>query len=223
MNQAADQIPVWFPVFFVGMWLTVSTILGLLSGWFVLMRRYPDPGEEPLVRLSGQSGSMGLGVHMNGILSLSACPSGLRVGMWRIFGPFCRPFFVPWSEIELEQKTVLLAQRAKLRFGNPVVGTLSVAAPVWQRLAETGGASTPMPQLPAALSNDAIGRNLALQWLAVTAFASAFFYFGPKFLATTAGGPHPAVGLPPVVCVAFPAIVFGGVFLFRYFAQRRLG
>ena len=29
--------------------------------------------------------------EMNGILSLSACPSGLRIGIWRIFGAFQRP------------------------------------------------------------------------------------------------------------------------------------
>ena len=217
MDQAARQFLTWFPFFFIGMWLGVTSLLGLLSGWYGLMRGYPDTDEEPLVVLSSQSGSMGLGVGLNGILSLSACPSGLRVGMWRIFGPFSRPFFVPWSEIQLEQKTVFLTPRAKLSFGNPVVGTLSVAAPVWQRLAEAGGASTRMPQLPFALSNGAIARNLALQWLAVTVFASAFFYFAPKILGGAEGGP------PPAVCVGFPALVFGGSFLFRYFAQRRRG
>jgi hypothetical protein len=218
MDQASRQFATWFPFFFIGLWLAVSGVLGLLSGWFMLMRRYPNTDEEPLVVLYCQSGSMGLGVHMNGILSLGACPSGLRVGMWRIFGPFSRPFFVPWSDIQLEQKTVFLSPRAKLSFGNPVVGTLSVAAPAWQRLAEASGVATPMPQLPFAMSNGAIARNLALQWLAVTALFAAFFYFAPRFM------PDGGAGYPPLaLCLGVPAFMVGLSMLFRYFGQRRRG
>jgi hypothetical protein len=65
---------------------------------------------------------------MRGILILSVCPTGLRVGMMRIFGPFCRDFFVPWESIAIIRKTVLFWPVAKLQFGNPVVGTLSIRA-----------------------------------------------------------------------------------------------
>ncbi|MGA9722914.1 MAG: hypothetical protein WBQ86_10685, partial [Candidatus Binatus sp.] len=52
---------VFFPVFFVFMWLTISTILGLFSGWYFLMNRYPNREEAELLSLKRLSGSMGLG------------------------------------------------------------------------------------------------------------------------------------------------------------------
>jgi hypothetical protein len=51
---------VFFPLFFAAVWLTVTTILGLASGWFRLMETYPDQTDEPILRLRGQSGKMGL-------------------------------------------------------------------------------------------------------------------------------------------------------------------
>jgi nitrate/nitrite transporter NarK len=76
-------------LFFVVVWLTVTTVLALLSGWFRLMAAYPDQSIEPILRLRGQSGTMG-GVSMRSVLTLSVCPTGLRVGMMRLFGLFCR-------------------------------------------------------------------------------------------------------------------------------------
>jgi hypothetical protein len=87
----------YFLLFFATLWFAVTTLLGVMSNWFVLAQRYPDRKEEALLTLRGQSGSMGLGVRMNHILKISVCPSGLRIGMSRVFGPFCRDFFVPWE------------------------------------------------------------------------------------------------------------------------------
>src|SRR5438874_1275248 len=124
-----------FPLFFVVVWLMATTILALLSGWFKLMAEYPDRSVEPILRLRGQSGTMGPGVSMRGILILSVCPTGLRVGMMRVFGPFCRDLFVPWESIAVIRKTILVWPIAKLQFGNPVVGTLSLSAHTANRIA----------------------------------------------------------------------------------------
>jgi hypothetical protein len=37
-------------------------------------------------------------------LKLSPCSSGLRLGIVRLFGPFCRDFLVPWDEISVVRK-----------------------------------------------------------------------------------------------------------------------
>ena len=52
----------YFPVAFAALWLAITTTLGLFSGWFLLMWKYPDRKEEALLQLRRQSGSMGLGV-----------------------------------------------------------------------------------------------------------------------------------------------------------------
>jgi hypothetical protein len=63
----------YFPLFFIGLWLLISTVLAVLSRWFSLMTRYPNRPETPLLKLGRQSGSMGMRVGLNGILTLSAC------------------------------------------------------------------------------------------------------------------------------------------------------
>ena len=96
MKQAPD--PLYFLIFFPLLWFAVTMLLSFLSGWFGLMERFPDRAENPLLTLTGQSGSLGK-VSMSRILTLSVCPTGLRIGIMRIFGPFSRDFLVPWDEI----------------------------------------------------------------------------------------------------------------------------
>ena len=67
MNSPIVQaLPYVFLISFALLWLAVTTVLGVLSGWFSLMRKYPDRPENPLYQLKRQSGSMGLGVGMRG-------------------------------------------------------------------------------------------------------------------------------------------------------------
>ena len=59
-----------FVMFFCGLWFAITLMLGGLSGWYGLADRYPDQPEEPMVELKGQSGFMGPGVRLNGVLTL---------------------------------------------------------------------------------------------------------------------------------------------------------
>jgi hypothetical protein len=127
-------IPVLFLVLFLALWFAVTTLIGAVSGWYALMRRYPDRDEKPVLALSWQSGRMGM-ARLRGVLTLSACPSGLRVGMIRAFGVFARDFFVPWDDIAVSKKTWLFAEVAELSFGKPPVGTLTLLQSTAARLA----------------------------------------------------------------------------------------
>lgn len=204
---------IFFPFSFAALWLTVTTILALLSGWFRLMEQYPDQPVEPILRLRFQSGATGLGVHMNGVLILSVCSNGLRVGMMRVFGPFCRSFLVPWESIAIVRKTTLFGPVAKLQFGNPAIGTLRIPSHTANRLAraanerwpETG----PFPQ-------ERLGARilrLVAQWAIVTLLAALFFIFAPLAVAPSGSGP------PIVVAILFPAVVFGLAFVAGFFLE----
>lgn len=135
---------VLFPLFFIVLALGIGSLIGLVSGWYSLQSRYPDQPGEPILRLRFQSGMMGRArATLRNVLTLSACPLGLRVGMWRLMGPFCRDFFVPWQEIAVERSGTLFGQGAKLTFGNPAVGSLFVSASVADRLASAAGTRWP--------------------------------------------------------------------------------
>jgi hypothetical protein len=135
LNGLIEQnFAVLFPLLFASLWLAVTTILAVLSGWFRLTAKFPDQAVEPLLRVRGQSGWVGP-ISMRGILTLSVCPSGLRVGIMRLFGPFCRDFLVPWQDIMVTRKTGLFRRVAELQFGSPAIGSLSIPAHVADRLA----------------------------------------------------------------------------------------
>jgi len=128
--------PYAFPFLFIGMWVIVTTMLGFMSGWFNLQQWYPADGdEEPLLKLRGQSGSMGLGVSLSGCLVLRSYRSGLGLAIWRIFGPFQKPLLIPWRDIKAaEKRYFFFMNMVRLDFGNPSNGKLTIRAGVWQRL-----------------------------------------------------------------------------------------
>jgi len=203
-----------FPIAFVGMWLFITTMLGMLSGWFALQGQFDRGDEAPLVTFRHLSGSMGLGVNLNGILTLSACPSGLRVAIWRMFGPFQRPFLVPWAEISPEQKTRFFVPLARLGLGSPEVGKLVIDAGIWQKLAAhaPAGRRTTAAPLP-LVTNQQLARGLALQWAVISGIAIAFFTF---ILQLPPGAPPMLLA----IFTAFPVIAFGIAQLTRYRRQR---
>jgi hypothetical protein len=204
-----------FPFLFVAMWLIVTTMLGAMSGWFALQSQFPRDTETPLVTFRRLSGYMGLGANLNGILTLSACPSGLRIAIWRVFGPFQRPFLVPWTEISAERKTRLFMPMAQLRLGAPEVGKLTIDAGIWQKLsahAPAGRRTTAAP-LP-LVTNQHIARGLALQCALAGGIAAAFFTLIVSQL-------PPGVPLWPLaIYIGFIAITFGIAQFMRYLRQR---
>lgn len=204
----------YFPLFFIALWLAVTSVLAVLSSWFSLMTRYPNRNETPVLKLHWQSGTMGMGVNYNGLLTLSACPSGLQVGIFRIFGPFCRDFFVPWEEVFVDRsESWLLGKRAKIIFGS--TGRLTVFAAVADRLARALPEGWPEKDTPAAETRNEIFLRLGKLWLIVTAMASAFFIGGPRLMVPGNVGP------PIAVAILFPAIFFGLSFLLQYWFQAR--
>jgi hypothetical protein len=213
-SSIEQNFAIVFPFFFAAMWLTVTTILALLTGWFRLMEVFPDQSIEPILKLRGQSGTMGLGVSMHGILTLSVCPTGLRVGMMRIFGPFCRTFFIPWESIAVTRKTILVWPFAKLQFGYPVVGTLRLSTRTADRIARAAMGHWPEAgPFPEEKRADTFRRLLA-QWAGTTVLAALFFTLVPLAVAPSGGRP------PILVAILFPAIVFGFAFVVRFFAER---
>jgi hypothetical protein len=214
-NLIEQNLAIFLPLFFTLLWLTVTTVLAVLSGWFQLMARFPNQTVEPLLRVRGQSGSMGLGVSMQGILTLSVCPSGLRVGIMRVFGPFCRDFFVPWDAISVMRKNVLFwGPAAKLQFGNPEIGSLTISAPVANWLASAAMGRWPETgAFPQEKHAETLWRLLT-QWAAMTCVAALFFTLVPLIAAPTGARP------PIVVAILFPAIFFGVVTIARYFREK---
>jgi hypothetical protein len=211
-NQTGTIFLAIFPFFFIGMWLAVTMLLGLFSGWFTLQNRYPNNDEPALLTLRSQSGMMGKRVGMNGILTLSACPSGLRVGIWRMFGLFQRPFLVPWDEITADSKTFFFVPMARLSLGRPDVGSLTIDAGTWQTLSAHSPAKARRDDSFEPVSRGQVAQALVLQWAVISAGIAAIF---------AAASPLAPRNEPfPLMMLAFPAIGFGIAQLIRYARMR---
>jgi hypothetical protein len=203
-----------FIAFFVLMWVLVSVALGFFSGWYSLMRAFPDrPSEDALAIFKGESGMVGP-VSMHGVLRLSPCPSGLRVGIMKLFGPFEKDFLVPWNSIAVSRKRMLGWRYAELYFG--VHGKLRISDLLADRLWQTIPQSWPEKGMPEAVTNERLFHGYFLQWLILTTIASAFFIIAPRIVDRGSGN------YPPLrVAILFPAIVIGLAFAFQYLLRRR--
>lgn len=92
-----------FPV----IWLGVTTLLAELGGWNRLQRRFPDePNAQTLERFrfrSAQLGHPAFGVSYSGVLTFEVCNTGLRISVWKLFGLFSKPIFLPWDGFHTER------------------------------------------------------------------------------------------------------------------------
>lgn len=135
-----------FPFLFIGMWLAVTTLLWVLSGWNTLQVRFPNKAEMPLRRMRFQSGMLGKGglwnpwgnVNYGNCLRIDICQSGLRVAIWRVFGLSARPFLVPWNLISVEERRYLFFRIYRLSFGDPELSKLTVWRRTFARIEQSG-------------------------------------------------------------------------------------
>jgi hypothetical protein len=208
-----------FPVFFVVMWLVTTVLLGFWSGWYRLMRLYPDRDDPALVKLRMVSGNMGGGplgsVNMKGILNLDGCATGLRIGIFRPFGPLCRNVFVPWKEIRTQTEKVLFFDMAVLQLGTPQVSKLSISMDAARQIeaavpdAWTRGVSSAQAA-PLILESRQEVRSAVLKQFALSAVGgAAFFTIGAHLM----WNPCP---FPLAVLIGLPVAVAGANALIQY-------
>jgi hypothetical protein len=132
----------------------------------------------------------------------------------RVFGPFCRDFLVPWEDISITRKNFLFWPVAKLQFGSPAIGSLTIGAHVANKLARASMGRWPETgPVPEEGHRDTL-RRLLTEWALVTCAAALFFTLVPLAVA-------PPEGRPPIaVAILFPAIVFGVVTIVKYLREK---
>jgi hypothetical protein len=208
-------------LFFAGLWLAITTLLGLLSGWFYLRWRFTDLGRDDRGDLLGsykyQTAGMGIGVNLRNILTLEVYRLGLRLKILRVFGIFNRPIFIPWSEIRVERKWALWGKAAVLRFGNGGVFSKLVISPnladeLWNDVGDYWPEKGPLPEPPTRF---VIIKRHFVYWLFMTAIVATFFIVVPRLFMNITHQNN-SNSYPPVwVAVLFPAVVFGFVYYFQ--------
>jgi hypothetical protein len=121
----------------LGLFLASGYVWGHISGWYSLARIFPNNAEIAVVKLNGWEGTINK-MGFSGVLTFGACHSGLRFETSPFLYPFCRPFLVPWSEIETEfQKAGSwdVFNPVFLTFGHPPVARVKMDSKIWTQLA----------------------------------------------------------------------------------------
>jgi hypothetical protein len=126
MAMSEESFPLWFPVFFVTLWLFVGALLSELSRWPALARAYPDDPKARGERLRGQVTAVGW-VNENNVTTIEVTPVGLRLRAIILFRFRRPPLLVPWEHIRgAEVRRFLWARWYVLDLGG--ITTVSVKA-----------------------------------------------------------------------------------------------
>ncbi len=112
---SAPPIVYAIPFFFVGLWLLVTFIISLASGWGRLAESYRAAQPFSGTVLGWQSASI-RGISYNNSLNFGVAPEGLYLATMALFRAFHPPLFIFWSEIEAHPVRMMGFDLVELRF-----------------------------------------------------------------------------------------------------------
>ncbi len=91
-------------LYFVAIWGLICYAASWISGWHRLAQRFRWEQNFDGQRWRLQSGSMRLGAHYNGVLTMGANRDGIYLAVLFLFRPWHPPLFIPWSEITVSER-----------------------------------------------------------------------------------------------------------------------
>src|SRR6267154_5082411 len=108
MQEWMDQnFPIFFPFFFLGMWIAIAYWVALMGGWRLLAKRFRLQGPFLGETWHMQSASMRWLTNYNGALTIGADTTGLFIVPVFFFRVWHPALFIPWTEITATSRTQL--------------------------------------------------------------------------------------------------------------------
>jgi hypothetical protein len=136
--------PPFFYVFFAIMWVSIVYLLGIVSGWNALSKRFRSRGRSYGESWPFRSARMRFYVHFGNCLSVGADVSGLYLAVFPIFRPGLPPPLTPWSEIAvISGGTGLIFKKRELRLGRHESIPLRISTSLFQSLRQSAGEAWP--------------------------------------------------------------------------------
>jgi len=112
---------VCFPVFFIGLWCLIVSILSRVGGWGKLAEQFRYEGQPNGQKYGMQSLSLG-GVNYNNCLTMHVAPEGLYVSTWWIFRLKHPTLCIPWKAFHPgKEKKFLWIRYYQFEIGHPVI------------------------------------------------------------------------------------------------------
>ena len=97
-------IPLWFPFYFIGFWLLISTLLAFVSGWRFLAIKYRAEGTtigRTFYFVSASIGDSWFPVNYRNCLTFAVGEKGFYVEPLLVFRFLSPRLFIPWTKVEM--------------------------------------------------------------------------------------------------------------------------
>ncbi len=112
---------------FIGIWVLVIGLVSLLSGWSRLAQHYRDFDNYQGKKLHGKFGNFGW-TSYGGVLILGANMQGLYLSVDILFRVFHPPLFIPWSDIQTEERDGIFTSFTMLSFSQAPDVTVTISS-----------------------------------------------------------------------------------------------
>jgi hypothetical protein len=142
--------PSLFILFLPVFWCLITFLIGALSGWLTLARKFRAENDFDGEKFHFCSAYMRFFSHYGNVLTFGADLSGLYLSIFPMFRAGHPPLLIPWSEIKvIRGETGFLLKRRKLLLGREESIPLSISPSLTESLHRLAGPAWPIESLPA--------------------------------------------------------------------------
>ena len=113
----ARYVPLIIPIYIATVWIGVTYLTAAIGGWKLLTRRFRMQGEFFGQKWRFESAQMRYRTNYGSCLTIGANGTGLFAKPLLVFRLWHPPLFVPWTEITVVPKKVLLWNMVEYRLG----------------------------------------------------------------------------------------------------------
>jgi hypothetical protein len=135
-----------FPIYFLGLWFLVASIVSCVGGWFSLSRLYRTRVPFDGTKWRMQSGRMRGLTNYNNVLTLGVGPQGLYLATMFLFRFMHPPLLISWSEIKVQRRKGWVFEYTVFTLGNELAIPLRIRERLAAKLRESAGSYWPVEE-----------------------------------------------------------------------------
>ena len=135
-----------FPIYFLLLWLLVSTIISFIGGWFSLAKVYRTRAVFNGARWRMQSGQMRWRANYNNALTIGVNQQGLYLASVFFFRFMHPPLLIPWNEITVRRSQGWFFEYVTFTLGRERAIPLQIRGNLAARLHESAGNCWPVEE-----------------------------------------------------------------------------
>jgi hypothetical protein len=135
--------PLYFGIYFLCLWTSISLVISLVGGWFELGRVYRSAKPLPGNRWRFQDACMRFLASYSGVLTVGADAEGLYASVFLPFRISHPPLFIPWEDVSVRPSKCLWVRVYKFEFRQVPSVRLQLREKLGKKIQTAAGLSWP--------------------------------------------------------------------------------